>query len=274
MQTYVLWNFHEAQKGQIDFSTGARDLAAFLQTAQDVGLYATVRVGPYDCAEWDSGGYPVWLRFVPGLKVRMDNAPFLEAVDAFWDKLLPIVAAHQIHRGGNVVLVQLENEHPDGWGTDMPNAYFTHLQKKALDLGIEVPYSSAVSTTTPIPPATCRGTAPGARTRGTPPRRGSAGTTPTATATRTRWPATRATSGTSSPTGQRLQPLHVPCGTNFDFFNNDEDAASYDYGTLVGEAGDLRNLYYSVRRAGTFATSFPDILANSTDATGALRALP
>ncbi len=140
VQTYVFWNFQETKQGQIDFTTGARDFGAFLQAAQDVGLYATVRVGPYVCAEWDSGGFPVWLRFLPGLKVRCDNPPFLDAVDKFFDKLLPIVAAHQINHGGNVILVQLENEDPQGWGTEMPNSYFTHLQKKALDLGIEVPY--------------------------------------------------------------------------------------------------------------------------------------
>ena len=139
VQTYVFWNFHETLQGQIDFTTGAHDLGAFLQTAQDVGLYATVRVGPYDCAEWDSGGYPVWLRNVPDLKVRTDNPAFLDAVDKFWDKLIPIVAAHQINRGGNVIMVQLENEDPQGWGTEFSDKpYHAHLQKKAIDLGLEV----------------------------------------------------------------------------------------------------------------------------------------
>ncbi len=44
--------------------------AQFLDTAKELGLYATVRVGPYVCAEWDSGGYPVWLKFKPPMKVR------------------------------------------------------------------------------------------------------------------------------------------------------------------------------------------------------------
>jgi beta-galactosidase len=268
VQTYVLWNWHETRKGQIDLTTGARDLGAFLQTAQDVGLYATVRVGPYCCAEWDSGGYPVWLRFEKDLKVRCDNPAFLNAVDAFWDKLLPIVAAHQIHKGGNVILVQLENEDPQGWGTDMPNSYFTHMQKKALDNGIEVPYffSGLHHDTNPA------GSNPW----------GSEGRTNPwySTETWVRWYDAYGNSDgwalqnytrnawniiANGGNGFNLYMFHG--GTNFDYFNNNEDASSYDYGTLVGQAGDLRNLYYSIKRATTFATSFPAILDDSTNAT-------
>src|SRR5476649_2310280 len=66
---YVFWNYHEPQSGRFDFS-GDRDLDAYLKLAKSLGLYAIARVGPYCCAEWDSGGYPVWLRFVPDLQVR------------------------------------------------------------------------------------------------------------------------------------------------------------------------------------------------------------
>lgn len=267
VQTYVLWNFQETRKGQFDFTTGAHDLGAFLQTAQDLGLYATVRVGPYCCAEWDSGGYPVWLRFEPDLKVRVDNPAFLKAVDDYWDKLLPIVAAHQINRGGNVILVQLENEHPKGWGTEMPDSYFAHLQGKALDAGIEVPYffSGLHHGTDPA------GNNPWNREGRKNPwfstetwirwydKYGAADPAALAEYTRNIWNIVA-----SGGNGFNLYMFHG--GTNFDFFNDSDNAASYDYGTLVGQAGDLRNLYYSVKRAATFATSFPDILENSDNA--------
>ena len=268
VQTYVMWNFQETLKGQIDFTTPDRDLGAFLQTAQDVGLYATVRVGPYVCAEWDSGGFPVWLRSEPDLKVRADNPSFLNAVDKFWDKLIPIVAAHQINRGGNVILVQLENEHPQGWGTEMPNSYFTHLQKKALDLGIEVPYFFS---------GLHHGTDPGGNWHWDSADRKNPWFS---TETWIRW---YDTYGNSDPSALADYTRHIwniladggngfnlymfHGGTNFDYFNDDDSAASYDYGTLVGQAGDLRNLYYSVKHAATFATSFPDILDDSRDST-------
>ncbi len=58
VEIYNMWNFHEPKKGQFDFS-GDHDLNAFLKLVKAMDLYAIVRVGPYVCAEWDSGGYPV-----------------------------------------------------------------------------------------------------------------------------------------------------------------------------------------------------------------------
>ena len=49
-----------------------------------MGFYAIVRVGPYYCAEWDSGGYPVWLRNVANLQVRTANTAFENAVTQWW----------------------------------------------------------------------------------------------------------------------------------------------------------------------------------------------
>jgi beta-galactosidase len=270
VQTYVFWNYQETMPGQMDFSTDAHDLGAFLKTAQEVGLYATVRIGVYACAEWDSGGYPVWLRNIPDLKVRTNNPAFLDAMDKYWDKLIPIVAAQQINRGGNVILVQLENEDPQGWGTEMPNDYFKHMQKKALDLGIEVPYFFS-------------GLHHGTDTGG-----GSAWDSANrkipwySTETWVRWydaygnsPPDQLISYTrnvwnilaNGGNGFNLYMFHG--GTNFDYFNDNSSGASYDYGTLVGQGGDLRNLYYSVRRATTLATSFPDILDDSTNSSEA-----
>ncbi len=56
-------------------------------------------------------------------------------------------------------------------------------------------------------------------------------------------------------------------GGNFDHWNNDETAASYDYGTAIGQAGDLRPFYYRAKRAALFARTFQAILENSTNAT-------
>lgn len=140
VEIYTFWNYHEAQSGRFDF-TGDRNLDAYLKLAKSLGLYAIVRVGPYYCAEWDSGGYPLWLRSIPNLQVRVHNVPFEQYVTRFWGQLLPIVVANQINRGGNVILVQLENEHSSGWGTDgLSDRYFQYLQATALADGLEVPY--------------------------------------------------------------------------------------------------------------------------------------
>ena len=265
VEIYTFWNFHEPHPGQFDFS-GDHDLDAFLKTAHSVGLYAIVRVGPYYCAEWDSGGYPVWLRFVPGLRVREDNPQFLAAVDRFWDHLLPIVAANQINHGGSVILVQLENEDPQGWGTDMPNSYFTHLRDQALSQGIQVPYffSGLHHGSDPA------GNTPWSSTG----RKGPWMTTEFWSVWYSNYGETQADVDTYDRRiwkvlaygGNGLNFYMFHGGTNFGYTNDDEDASSYDYGAAIGQAGDLRPLYYRFKRAALFAASFAPILEDSDNA--------
>lgn len=57
---YVPWNLHEPFPEQYNWE-GIADLEAYLQLAQDMGLYVLLRPGPYICAEWDFGGFPWWL---------------------------------------------------------------------------------------------------------------------------------------------------------------------------------------------------------------------
>src|SRR5579863_3071799 len=90
VQTYAFWNYHEPQEGKWNFS-GDRDFEAFLKLVKEMGLYAVVRPGPYVCAEWDSGGFPVWLRFKPGVRLREDNPQFIAALDSWYEHILPII---------------------------------------------------------------------------------------------------------------------------------------------------------------------------------------
>jgi beta-galactosidase len=57
LTTYVFWNLHEPTPGKFDF-TGNLDIAAYVRTAQEEGLWVIVRPGPYVCSEWDFGGLP------------------------------------------------------------------------------------------------------------------------------------------------------------------------------------------------------------------------
>jgi beta-galactosidase len=267
VEIYTLWNFHEPREGQFEFS-GDQDLDQFLSLVKKLGMYAIVRVGPYYCAEWDHGGYPIWLRFKNGLRVREDNAEFEKYVDRFFDRLLPIVFKHQISKGGSVILVQLENEHPKGWGTVMPDNYFKRLQSKALSLGMQVPYlfSGVHHATDPA--------GEGLLDDATRPNpwfstefwsmwytQYGAKPADAAIYDRRTWKIIAHGGG-----GYNFYMAHG--GSNFGYTNNDEDAASYDYGAAVGQAGDLRPLYYTFKRAGFFARSFEEILENSSDATG------
>jgi hypothetical protein len=261
VETYAFWNFHEPRENQWDFS-GDHDFAAFLDTAQKVGLYAIVRVGPYVCAEWDSGGYPVWLKFKPPMKVRTADPEYLKWNDHWYDKILPIVAAHQIHKGGNVIMVQLENEHPKGWGTVEGNPYFDHLRQKALALGIEVPhfFSGLNHGAGPWPGHPLAGrvagrTTPWFSTEFWPGWFDMYGNLPNKRfkeVERDNWRILA-----HGGTGHNFYMLHG--GSNFETWNDDSGAASYDYGAAIGQCGDLRPIYYRMKRATLFAKTLPQL---------------
>lgn len=139
IQTYVAWNFHEAEEGVYDF-TGDRDLDRFLNLCKKYGLYVICRPGPYICAEWDFGGFPAWFLQKSGLKPRRMNAPYLDVVDKWFSKLLPIIASHQITKGGSVILVQLENELSNiRMDKEEAALYMKALLKLATKYGIDVP---------------------------------------------------------------------------------------------------------------------------------------
>ncbi|KAF3670689.1 putative ADP-ribosylation factor GTPase-activating protein AGD5-like, partial [Capsicum annuum] len=63
IESYVFWNYHEPVKGEYYFK-GRFDLVRFVKTVQEAGLYVHLRIGPYACAEWNYGGFPMWLHFI------------------------------------------------------------------------------------------------------------------------------------------------------------------------------------------------------------------
>ncbi|MFC8740606.1 glycoside hydrolase family 35 protein [Streptomyces sp. NPDC057176] len=132
VDTYVPWNFHERTEGDIRFD-GPRDLAGFVRLAQEEGLDVVVRPGPYICAEWDNGGLPAWLTGTPGMRLRTSHGPFLEAVDRWFDELIPRIADLQAGRGGPVVAVQIENEY-GSYGDD--HAYVRHVRDALVARGV------------------------------------------------------------------------------------------------------------------------------------------
>ena len=136
VETYVPWNLHQRWPDHTDFS-GNADLGEFLDTAARLDLAAIVRPGPYICAEWENGGLPAWLRATDRhARLRCSDPAYLAAVDAWFERLIPIIAERQADRGGNVIAVQVENEY-GSYGSDA--AYLQHLVDTLKRLGIMVP---------------------------------------------------------------------------------------------------------------------------------------
>ncbi|XP_033641124.1 beta-galactosidase-1-like protein 2 [Asterias rubens] len=126
--TYVPWNMHEQVRGEFDFS-GQLDIVAFLNLAKKVGLHVILRPGPYICAEWDLGGLPSWLLSYDEMKLRSMYPLFVDAVDKYFDQLLPLVAGLQHYRGGPIIAFQVENEY-GSYGSD--KQYMTFI-KEAME---------------------------------------------------------------------------------------------------------------------------------------------
>ncbi|MDR3345222.1 MAG: beta-galactosidase [Oscillospiraceae bacterium] len=133
VETYVCWNLHEQYKGKFDFS-GMLDIARFLKTAQEIGLYAIVRPGPYICSEWEFGGLPAWLLAEDGLRLRCSEPRYLAHVRDFFAALIPLLAPLQHHKGGNIIAVQVENEY-GSYGND--HDYLSAVEGFLRENGIE-----------------------------------------------------------------------------------------------------------------------------------------
>lgn len=108
--TYVFWNLHEPRKGKYDFS-GNNDIAAFVRTAQEEGLWVVLRPSPYVCAEWEFGGYPYWLQEEKGLVVRSREPQYLQAYENYISQLGKQLSPLLVTHGGNIIMVQVENEY-------------------------------------------------------------------------------------------------------------------------------------------------------------------
>lgn len=115
---YVFWNLHEQEEGKFDFS-GNKDIAAFCRLAQKHGMYVIVRPGPYVCAEWEMGGLPWWLLKKQDVELRSLDPYYMERVRIFMKEVGKQLADLQISRGGNIIMVQVENEF-GSYGTDKP----------------------------------------------------------------------------------------------------------------------------------------------------------
>ncbi len=134
---YFDWDYTSPSPGVYDFG-GVRDMNEFLNMAQLAGLYVIARPGPYINAETDGGGIPSWVLTSPN-GYRSDTQPYLSAALQWHRRSTPIIAAHQITKGGDVILYQIENEYTGKSAADVQ--YMADLEQQATSDGIDVPFT-------------------------------------------------------------------------------------------------------------------------------------
>ncbi|KAF3440738.1 hypothetical protein FNV43_RR19024 [Rhamnella rubrinervis] len=161
IETYVFWNVHEPSPGNFNFE-GRYDLVSFVKLIQKAGLYAHLRIGPYVCAEWNFGGFPVWLKYVPGISFRTDNEPFKREMQRFTEKIVGLMKGENLFesQGGPIILSQIENEY--GAQSKLLGSvgynYMTWAANMAVGLGTGVPWVMCKEEDAPDPVInTCNG---------------------------------------------------------------------------------------------------------------------
>lgn len=129
---YMFWNFHEQEQGVFDFK-GQKDVAEFVRLIQKNGMYCILRPGPYVCAEWDMGGLPWWLLKKKDLKVRtLTDSLFTDRTKIYLNEAGKQLASLQIQNGGNIIMVQVENEY-GVWGNSQ--AYMEKIRDNIREAG-------------------------------------------------------------------------------------------------------------------------------------------
>uniref|UniRef100_A0A673WA93 Beta-galactosidase-1-like protein 2 n=1 Tax=Salmo trutta TaxID=8032 RepID=A0A673WA93_SALTR len=132
LTTYVPWSLHQPERGVFHFQTEL-DLEAYINLAAEVGLWVILRPGPYICSELDLGGLPSWLLRDGSMRLRTTHPGFAEAVNTFFDKLIPKVVPLQFKKGGPIIAVQLENEYGS---FAMDNTYMPFIKEALQSRGI------------------------------------------------------------------------------------------------------------------------------------------
>ena len=148
ISTQIAWNFHEPAEGQWEWEED-RDVGTFIRMADDLGLYVIVRPGPFIGGEWDFGGLPGWLAAKSGVSYRTSNAAFTHFCDKYLAHGLSRLADLQVTRGGNIVLIQSENDY---FRTTMPDRqnYLDFVSQLFRRSGFDIPIVTRNGLTDPV----------------------------------------------------------------------------------------------------------------------------
>ncbi|GGH73542.1 beta-galactosidase [Pullulanibacillus pueri] len=134
VETYVPWNVHEPNPDEFNFE-GMADVVQFIETAASLDLHVIVRPSPYICAEWEFGGLPAWLLADDTMRIRSSDKRFLKRVDRYYDVLMEKLGPLLSTNGGPIIAMQIENEY-GSYGNDLD--YLTYLKEAMIKRGIDV----------------------------------------------------------------------------------------------------------------------------------------
>ncbi len=62
-------------------------------------------------AEWNYGGLPVWLNWIPGIVFRDSNQPWQDYMQFFVIVIADLMKPYLARVGGPIIMAQIENEY-------------------------------------------------------------------------------------------------------------------------------------------------------------------
>lgn len=132
---YVFWNALEQEDGSWNFE-GMNDIAAFIDLCAEEKMWVLFRPGPFTCGEWDLGGLPIYLlKDGPAELRNTRNAAYMEAQTRYLDKMADIAIPRLAEKGGNILMIQLENEYGSYNSGHDEAAYMQWIKKYWEDKG-------------------------------------------------------------------------------------------------------------------------------------------
>ena len=133
--TYLFWIYHEEIEGEFDF-TGDRDIRAFVDECEKVGLDVVIRIGPWAHGKCRNGGLPDWLLKKP-YALRENNKEYLEKAYIWYLKIYEQLIGAFYRAGGNIIGIQFENE------LTHDAEHLAKLKEIALKIGYSAPIYTA-----------------------------------------------------------------------------------------------------------------------------------
>ncbi|CAL9104787.1 unnamed protein product [Musa textilis] len=159
----VRFGDHPTFSSPLYYFGGNYDLVRFIKLVKQAGLYVHLRIGPYVCAEWNLGEFPVWLKHVPGINFRSDNGPFKAAMAKFTEKIVAVMKSEGLFesQGGPIILSQqIENEYSlqEYYDGAAAKNYLSWAAQMAVGLNTSVPWVMCKQDDAPDPVInTCNG---------------------------------------------------------------------------------------------------------------------
>ena len=125
--TYIPWLIHEYKENDFDFDGRyheENDLISFLKLVKENDLFLIARPGPFVMSEMKNEGIPycvfdkdseilpkTWDNRVTYNKTcDYLNPTYLECCKHWYSNIIPLLAQYEISKGGNMVILQLDNE--------------------------------------------------------------------------------------------------------------------------------------------------------------------